>query len=218
MPTYAYTPYYRRTSDDELTSDAVETVLKDYELIKADSKICGLGYLKCHTDSSIVGKQYAQDGVVDNFANQRINKKTFGDKCEVFKTEIFKNYKFPEFADERFLSESAVWCRMSLEYDMKFFNKAIYVCEYLKGGLSDGVQKRLFKNPKGAVECYLMMSSKQVALLPRLKYTIAYTMYSFAAEVKPKMQFKRVSSKFIYILTFIPAWLIYKIKKRKFKD
>lgn len=205
-------------SDDELTEKAVEIVVKDYDSIKDDKSICGLGYLKCHTDSSVVGKRYTQDGVVDSFTNQRINNQTFGDKCEVFKTEILKQFKFPEFENEKFVSEATVWCKMSLNYNMKFFNKAIYVCEYLEGGLSDNVHRRLFKNPKGSVECYLQMSSKQVKFLPRVKYTIAYTVYSFASKVKCKEQFKRVSSKFIYILTFVPSWLIYLNKKRKYKD
>lgn len=204
-------------SDDQLLDNAVETILKDYPLIKYNNEICGLGYLKCHKDMAIVGKQYTQDGIIDNFTNQRINCNTFGDKCEIFKTEIFKKFRFPEFADEKFVSESAVWCKMSLEYKMKFFNKPIYMCEYLEGGLSDNVKKRLFNNPKGAVECYLVMGSKQAKFMPRLKYTVAYTVYSFNAKVKLKQQFKRVYSKLIYIATFIPSWFIYLYKKRKYK-
>ncbi|MBO5910272.1 MAG: glycosyltransferase family 2 protein [Clostridia bacterium] len=205
-------------SDDQLLPNAVEVIMNDYVDIKQDNQICGLGYLKCHTNMNIVGKQYTQDVIVDTFTNQRINHNTYGDKCEIFKTEIFKKFRFPEFKDERFVSESAIWCKMSLEYKMKFFNKPIYMCEYLEGGLSDNVKRRLFKNPKGAVECYLMMSSKQAKFKPRFKYTIAYTVYSFAAKAKIKQQFKRVHSKFIYIATFIPAWIIYLTKKHKFKD
>ena len=205
-------------SDDELTENAVETVVTDYKDIKDDNSVCGMGYLKSHKDGKVVGVQYTQDGVVDNFTNQRINCDTYGDKCEVFKTQVFKQYKFPEFSGERFLSESAVWCKMSLDYNMKFFNKAIYVCEYLEGGLSDNVQKRLFKNPLGAVESYVMMSSKQAKFKAKLKYTIAYTVYSLAAKVKLKQQFKRVTSKLMYLATLIPAWMLYLIKKHKFKD
>lgn len=204
-------------SDDELIENAVETVVYDYKEIKDNKSICGLGYLKCNTKSCIIGMQYTQDGVVDSFTNQRINNNTYGDKCEVFKSEILKQYKFPEFYGENFVSESTIWCKISLDYKMKFYNKAIYICEYLEGGLSDNVHKRLFNNPKGAVECYLSMSSKQFNFKPRLKYTIAYIVYSFAAKIKLKEQFKRVSSKFLYILSFIPAWLIYLKKKRRYK-
>ena len=205
-------------SDDELPEYSIETILNDYIEIKNDKTICGLGYLKLNKtlNNDVVGKPYTKDVIIDSFTNQRINKNTYGDKCEVFKTEILKQYPFPEFEEETFVSESAVWCKMSLDYKMKFINKGVYICEYQVGGLSDGVHKRMFLNPKGSSECYLYMSSKQVKLMPRIKYTVAYTVYSFAAKIKVKTQFKKVKSKFIYALTFIPAWFIYLFKKRKY--
>lgn len=206
-------------SDDELVDIAVETILNDYTLIKDEDTICGLGYLKLNKgqNNAVVGKPYTQDVIIDTFTNQRINKNTYGDKCEVFKSKILKQYPFPEFEGENFVSESAVWCKMSLDYKMKFINKGIYICEYQVGGLSDGIHRRLFNNPNGARACYLSMSSKQVKLMPRIKYTVAYTVYSFAAKTKVKEQFKKVASKFIYIATFIPSWFIYLRKKRRYK-
>ena len=205
-------------SDDELTENAVEMVISDYQEIKEDDSISGIGYLRCHKDKKVVGKPYTEDGIVDTFTNQRINKNTYGDKCEVFKSKVLTQYKFPEFENENFVSEATVWCKISLDYKMKFYNKAIYICEYQEGGLSDNVHKRLFKNPKGASSCYLSMSSKQVKLKPRLKYTIAYIVYSFAAKIKVKEQLKKVSSKFLYMLGFVPAWLIYIKKKRRYMN
>lgn len=206
-------------SDDELTTDAVETILNDYISIKNDDTIGGLGYLKFNKakNNEVVGKLYTQDTIVDTFTNQRINKNTYGDKCEVFKSNVLKQYPFPEFEGENFVSESTVWCKISLDYKMKFMNKGVYICEYQVGGLSDDVHKRLFNNPKGASACYLSMSGKQTKLKYRIKYTIAYTVYSLAAKIKLKQQFKRISSKFIYMLTFIPSWFIYLHKKRRFR-
>lgn len=205
-------------SDDALTENAVETVLHDYISIKEDKTICGLGYLRLDKSSNqTIGVPYTADGIIDTFTNQRINLNTYGDKCEVFKSEILKQYPFPEFEGENFVSESVVWCKMSLDYKMKFINKGVYICDYQTGGLSDGVHKRLFNNPKGASACYLSMSSKQVKLKYRLKYTIAYTVYSLAARIKLKHQFKQVSSKLLYMLTFLPSWFIYLRKKRRYK-
>ena len=205
-------------SDDALTENAVETVLRDYISIKEDKTICGLGYLRLDKSSNqTIGVPYTADGIIDTFTNQRINNNTWGDKCEVFKSEILKKYPFPEFEGENFVSESVVWCKMSLDYKMKFMNKGVYICDYQTGGLSDGVHKRLFNNPKGASACYLSMSSKQVKLKYRIKYTIAYTVYSLAAKIKLKQQFKQVSSKLLYMLTFLPSWFIYLHKKRRYK-
>ena len=205
-------------SDDMLTENAVETIIKDYDDIKNNDMICALSYLVLDKQGNVVGKKYTEDGIVESFIEQRINKNIYGDKREVFKTKILKQYKFPEFEGERFLSESTVWCKMALDYKMKFYNKAIYICEYLAGGLSDNVHRTLFKNPKGSVECYLYMSTKQVSFKQRLKYTIAYIVYSFAAKIKCKEQFKRVNSKLIYMATFIPAFFIYLRKKRKYRN
>ncbi|MBO5955123.1 MAG: glycosyltransferase family 2 protein [Clostridia bacterium] len=203
-------------SDDELIENAVEIKLSDYKEIENDNSICGIGYLRCYRDFKVIGKPYTEDGIEDTFTNQRINKNTYGDKCEVFKSKILTKYKFPEFKGENFVSEATIWCKISLDYKMKFYNKSIYICEYQEGGLSDGVHKRLFQNPNGAAACYLSMSSRQVALKPRFKYTIAYIVYSFVAGIKPKVQFKKVSSKLLYMLSFMPAWFIYLKKKRKY--
>lgn len=205
-------------SDDELVENAVEIILQDYPSIKNDDSICGLGYLRIDkSNHQVIGSPYTADEIVDTFTNQRINLNTFGDKFEIFKTDILKQYPFPEFDGENFVSEATIWCKMSLEYKMKFINKGIYICDYQTEGLSAGVHKRLFNNPKGASACYLSMSSKQVKLKYRIKYTVAYTVYSFAAKIKAKEQFKNVSSKIIYILTFIPSWFIYLRKKRRYK-
>ena len=206
-------------SDDELTENAVETILNDYISIKDDETICGLGYLRLDKVSNqTIGVPYTADGIIDTFTNQRINKNTYGDKCEVFKSSVLKQYPFPEFEGENFVSESVVWCKMSLDYKMKFMNKGVYICDYQVGGLSDGVHKRLFNNPKGASACYLSMSGKQTKLKYRIKYTIAYTVYSCVAKIKVKQQFKQISSKLLYILTFIPSWFIYLRKKRRYKQ
>jgi len=205
-------------NDDELLETAVETIVSRYKEIKDDEKICGLSFLRCYKDLKTIGVPFTEDGIVDNFTNQRINKNIYGDKCEVFKTKVLKQNKFAEFNNENFLSEASLWCKLSLNYNMKFFNTPIYMCEYLPGGLSDNVKKRLFKNPVGAVECYYYMSNKQTKLLPKIKYTIAYTVYSFAAKIGFKKQLKKVYSKFVYLLTYIPSFFIYLHKKHKYKD
>ncbi len=204
-------------SDDTLVENATETILNDYMSIKNDDTICGLGYLKLNKQFKVIGAHYTKDEIIDFFTNQRINKNTYGDKCEIFKSRILKQYPFPTFDGEKFISESVVWCKISMKYKMKFINKGLYVCEYVDDGLSANIHKLLFNNPHGASACYLNMSSKQTKLKPRIKYTMAYTIYSLTANIKIKEQFKQISSKFIYILTFIPSWFIYLHKKRRYK-
>lgn len=204
-------------SDDYLKVDAIETIINDSSKI-IDKKFCGLGYLKEKISGEVVGKLYTEDIIEDTFVNQRFNKNTYGDKCEIFKTEALKQFPFPEFDGENFLSEATVWCVMSGKYKMIFINKSIYVCEYQEGGLSDGVHKRLFKNPKGAMACYKVLSSKEFNFTLRVKYTIAYIVYGKAAGLTFK-QLKRnnPNDKLLITLLYIPALLYFKKLQRKFK-
>lgn len=205
-------------SDDYLTNDAVETILQDIQLIDDKNEMCGLGYLRIKEDGSPIGKVYTQDGVVDTFINQRYNKNTYGDKAEVFKTGILKQFPFPEFENEKFVSESTVWCAMSGKYKMMFFNKGIYICEYQEGGLSDGIHKRLFKNPKGSSACYRQMSTKDFCFKLRVKYTIAYIVYSLEAGMSLKeMKENHSQNKFLISLLYIPSKIYHKKLKRRYE-
>lgn len=204
-------------NDDVLLPHAVETIVKDYNLIKDNNNVCGLGYLKVFSNGDVVGKPYTQDKIIDNFINQRYNKETFGDKCEVYKTSVLKKYPFPVFKDENFLSESIIWCSMALKYNMLFQNKGIYQVVYQEDGLSTGVAKRLFLNPQGAAQCYLAMSTRPFKLKYKIKYTIAFIVYALASKIKLKTQYKLANSKFLFLVNFLPAWIIYLHKQRKYK-
>lgn len=205
-------------SDDYFTKDAVETILQDISFIDDKHEFCGLGYLRIKENGEVVGVKYTQDGVADTFINQRYNKNTYGDKAEVYKTEILKQFPFPEFENEKFVSESVVLCAMSGKYKMVFFNKGIYVCDYQEGGLSDGVHKRLFKNPKGASACYKQMSTNDFCFKIRAKYTIAYIVYSLEAGMGLKeMKKNHPQNKFLISLLYIPAKIYHKKLKRRYK-
>lgn len=58
------------------------------------------------------------------------------DKAEIIKTEVLKNYPFPDIPDEKFCAESLIWNRIGIKYRFRYFNEVIYDCKYLEGGLS----------------------------------------------------------------------------------
>lgn len=57
--------------------------------------------------------------------------------AEVWYTHCLKEYLFPEFQGEKFLGEDIVWVRMSEKYKMRFFNRVIYISDYLEDGLTN---------------------------------------------------------------------------------
>ena len=203
-------------SDDALTLDACQIILND--LGKLTNDFCGLGYLKANFNGQVVGKKYTKDYVEDTFINQRYNKNTWGDKAEVFRTSLLKQYPFPVFNGEKFLSESTIWCQISGKYKMAFYNKIVYNCEYQVGGLSDGVRKTLFKNPKGASCCYKVLSGKGFSLKNKIKYTILHLVHLFADNKTNKEIKKEVNNKFLGFVLYLPAKYIYLKRKKAFTN
>jgi hypothetical protein len=91
-----------------------------------------------------------------------------GDNAEVFRTAILKKYPFPDIEGEFFCPEFLIWNRLSKDYKMRFFNEAIYICEYLPDGLTASSLKRRMNNPNYSMltysETYFSNISKTLTL------------------------------------------------------
>lgn len=194
-------------SDDYLKMDAIDTICVDWEKYKSN-ELSGLSYYRLYPNDEVIGVKWPGDVMsIDSFANMRINKKTYGDKAEIWKTELLKAHPFPEFKGERFLSEAVVWNKLSEEgYKMVFLPKGIYVCEYLEDGLTkEGRQTRLI-NFQGTLEHAKSHFFKEVNFFIQIKYMLYYTAVSIYAKYKKKA-FGHLKSlyKMGYVLLYFPA-------------
>ncbi len=123
-------------SDDWLPSDAIEKVYAFFDEIKDENGFAGVAGLRLYGDGNIIGATFKGKSV-DCTSLEREKYKISGDKAEVFYTNVLKNYPFPVFEGENFLSESIVWYRIANDgYKIRWYNEGIYFCEYLEGGLS----------------------------------------------------------------------------------
>ena len=124
-------------SDDFLYNDAIEKVVKWTYDIKNDN-IAAVSGTKCFKNGSIIGADIKfDDGFIDCRNNERNKFGLTGDKAEVYKTKILKEFPFPKFEKEKFLSEGAVWDLIAYNgYMIRWYNQPLMVCEYLEDGLT----------------------------------------------------------------------------------
>ena len=88
--------------------------------------------------------------MIDITSLERMQYGITGDKAEVFYTKVLKQYPFPEFEGEKFLTECIVWDRIAAAgYKLRYFNKIIYICDYLPDGLTMNSEKMFLTSPKG---------------------------------------------------------------------
>ena len=142
-------------SDDVLPENSIKTIIDKIGKIslRSDYKnLAGICGDKAHLDGQVVGS-VLEGEIVCSYIDFRYKYKIIGDKAEIFKTEILKKYKFPVFENEKFCPEALIWNRISKEYNMFFFNKTIYLCEYQNDGLSKQ-NYRIRKNSPNATLLY----------------------------------------------------------------
>ena len=170
-------------SDDTLTPDAIETIKSDWTRFGQESQIGMLSYTRQYTTGELISKGNIADYYIDNDINYRVNKNIGGDRCEVVRSDIFKKFKFPEFAGERFMGEGWLWKKIALEYNTVYFGKSIYICEYLPGGLSRSGRLFRMSNPYGMMENCKAFMIPQVCLKVKAKEVLLFGVYGFCANL-----------------------------------
>ena len=172
-------------SDDCVTDDAVESILKIHKKYRSQNNICGYAFLRAFPDGKVNGKKFDVDEKIGSYIDVRVNGDDTGaDKAEVFKTHCLKEFPFPEYSNEKFLGEDLVWVRMARKYEMVHINKAIYVGNYLEDGLTNNRRKHNIASPIGCMHRAEEFMESDLKTIYRIKGGLQYIVYGRFAGVK----------------------------------
>ena len=172
-------------SDDCVTDDAVESILRIHKKYRSQNNICGYAFLRAFPDGKVNGKKFDVDEKIGSYIDVRVNGDDTGaDKAEVFKTHCLKEFPFPEYPNEKFLGEDLVWVRMARKYEMVHINKAIYVGNYLEDGLTNNRRKHNIASPIGCMHRAEEFMESDLKTRYRIKGGLQYIVYGRFAGVK----------------------------------
>ena len=140
--------FFTVDSDDYLTDDAIEKVIRwDGELPK-DGHFCGYVGNRGTTPTQTPNRLFP-GGYLDGTALNRYDQ-VDGERAFVFYTEIHRKYLYPEFPGEKFLTEAVTWDLMAHDgYKMRFYNDIIWIWEYKDDGLTRAGYRVFLENPQG---------------------------------------------------------------------
>lgn len=165
-------------SDDCLTPNAIDEIERQYRAIYDKEDFCGVCGLKCYADGSKIGGESKYDILECSSLDFRYKYKVKGDMAEVLRTDILRNYPFPEFDDEKFCPEALVWNRIALKYKFRYFYSKIYVCEYLSDGLTAGIVRIRRNSPKASMLYYSELYHLKINLKTTIKASINFWRFS----------------------------------------
>lgn len=199
-------------SDDYLTPDAIEWIINNSRDIIYNDKFAGLSGLRVYPDGTKIGggKDF---GTIDADALTIRNKyKVRGDLAEIYKTDILKQYPFPEIPEERFCSEGLIWARIAQIYILRYIYKGIYVCEYLTDGLSYNKHKLRLNSPQYTMLLYSELIKYNTPLMTKIKNAINFWAFSFTSNIAFRRKLVLIG---YFNAIFYPIGYILYLKYRK---
>ena len=165
-------------SDDYLPDNALETLLQYEQTIDNERKYeyAGVAGLRGKSDGSCLGSTFSGDYLDCTYLEAQSNN-IFGDKSEVYYTDLIKKYPFPVFENEKFIPESVVWNVIAVDgYKIRYFNEITYYCDYLDDGLTKQGDEKYKSIPKG-YGLYLHQSIKYGKLTKINKWKHIFNYY-----------------------------------------
>lgn len=184
-------------SDDYLPQDCVSILLKYISEIADTECFAGVSGNRCYPDGTVVGGDVPYDVLDTDTVSIREKYHVKGDMAEIWRTSILHQYPFPEFPDEKFITEGIVWSEISRKYILRYFNQNIYICDYLQDGLTKNIRKHYRQSPLGSMYVYAKyMKDKRYSIMTRIKSAINYWRYTIPFKRKRDGEFS-------------PAWWSY---------
>lgn len=163
-------------SDDYLFQNAVEIILSESRDIFSLANVCGIFAVRSNA-SGLPMKNVDVPREI-RYATQmdiRYRHNVLPEYVQVYKTEVIKQYRFPLFEGEKFVTESWMQDQIDQKYVFKIVHQPLMVCEYLPDGLTNNYYRLIRNNPRG----FLTFYAQRVKLCRLFKQkVIAATMYN----------------------------------------
>lgn len=139
-----------------------------------------------------------------------------GDFADVYVTKSIREYRFPEFSGELFISEGPFYYWFSKEKDKKslFIDSVLTEGNYLNDGLTNHIRELQVKNWKGTLYELSLYISKGNPILKRIKKAILFDYILLRR--KKKISSINSNEKMLLRFCYLPAYIyftLYKIGK-----
>lgn len=202
-------------SDDRLVESAVQQIREGWASFENDQEIGIVIFLKGSaedTPSCIADDERLPVDIM------RYQRRCFhsSDCCEVIRTELYLKYPFPVFEGEHFISEGALWNRVSFTHKCVYINRVLYLAEYLEGGLTKSGKSLRIRNPQGGMYTANLNANKKNFFRRRIKNGLLFTCYGCFAGLSLTEMLKRTDHKLLMLCSLPAGWLLHLYWKRKY--
>lgn len=160
-------------SDDWMTDDAVEKIVRFWTQYGNDS-VGGIVGLDIDPSGRVIGTELPDKRQIKiyDFYNRYHGK---GDKKMVYRTELMRPIKAPEYPNERLFPTCYRYFLIDLDYDMLVLNEPLSVVDYAADGFTNNIIRQYKKNLNSFIYYRkFIMSYPNATLMHKYKFSIHY--------------------------------------------
>lgn len=168
-------------SDDWLTNDSLEAVAGVYREVRGDESFAGVCGLDVSAEGNIIGSGLPQSLIDATPIEIREKWQVRGDQKEVFRTEVLRQFPFPEISGERFCPEALVWNRIGAKYRLRYFDKPIYMVEYQPDGITSAITRVRMNCPISTMMTYSEWFDIAGTVKQKVKMALNYWRFRFCS-------------------------------------
>ncbi len=156
-------------SDDVLVPKAAKKILKRWERIAGQEKYSGI---VAHKGTDEIHPLYGEEfPPLEEAPLKELYRRGFhGETTLVFRTEILRQYPFPEIPGEKYVPEDYVYDQIDRHYVLSVMPEVLTVCELVESGYTDRVQELRRENPTAWYLYYVNRARETEPSLLKLKY------------------------------------------------
>lgn len=190
-------------SDDWCIEDALGILGKEIGLLEemADaSEYAAISTLKRLQCGDLVGDDYSDMPKYGASYVDRFNAAVKGDKWEVIKTSVHRQFPYDIEAGERYMAPSYAWLRLGLVYKTVFLNEALSIVEYQADGISRNNILHRSGSPISTIRHYEMSATVARGFILRLKMKANAVRFMLHAKRSPKIGVSVLLGGLLYLL------------------
>ena len=198
-------------SDDACVPAALERFKYHWDSVATEQKneFSGITCLTQDPHGNIVGTRFPFDATDSTSLEIRLKYGVTGEKWGFHRTEVMRQFPYPEIEGEKFIAESVVWNRIALRCKTRYVNEALRTVFPTPDSLSTSRYKIM--NPKGARYCYRKFVNLDYPIPRRLllRNYANYVRFSCHASVGLGRQIKDIRSPTYWLAAFPVGYLIH---------
>lgn len=136
-------------SDDYYRDDALAVIRTYHSKHGNNPLVAGFSCNSLDMQGELIGTSVPEDGLLVSHYDLYHSFGVKGDKGLIYYTRILREFPFPEFANEKFVTEAVVLNRISRHYQLCCIRQGLEFKEYQKDGLTSAYARICLRSPEG---------------------------------------------------------------------